>query len=80
MFHHRKKFSANFIRIRFAENKGIYEYRVEFSPQLDDVRTRKKVLRQCDELGHVKARNFDGQTLDMANPLPRQVTSFFNLT
>ena len=67
---------ANYIRINVDPCKGIFEYEVQFEPEVDSRNFRTKLLnQQQDTLG--PARTFDGVTLYLPFELPDRVC--FNL-
>jgi len=54
--------NTNFVRLRLKKDRGIHEYRVDFVPELDNQRHRKRALAQfTEQLG--EARMFDGHML-----------------
>jgi len=67
------KLSANYIRLELAEDRGMWEYEVRFSPPVDSVDERHKLMRQHREvLGPTKT--FDGICLYLPERLAEDVT------
>lgn len=65
--------SANIIRLKIKENFGVFEYHVKMTPQVDDLRQKKKLIGQLvDTIG--KTRTFDGSTLSLPKMLSNAVT------
>lgn len=67
----RTSLSSNYIKIKVEENKGIYEYRVEFDPPVDAKSARFFLVNQHRELFPVKT--FDGTLLYVPTMLPQNV-------
>ncbi|XP_069123522.1 piwi-like protein 1 isoform X1 [Argopecten irradians] len=64
--------SANYIRLRCL-NPGVYQYHVDFSPQVDSKNMRFKMMSELkDVIGTTKA--FDGSILYLPIKLPNQET------
>ncbi|KAG7189003.1 hypothetical protein KM043_008597 [Ampulex compressa] len=60
--------SANYLNIRLDPGKGLYQYEVKFSPDIDSIGLRRKVINQCSEtLG--KTKTFDGTLLYLPQKL-----------
>lgn len=54
--------SANIIRMNIIENMGVFEYHVAMQPQVDNIREKKRIIRQLvNTIG--ETRTFDGVTL-----------------
>lgn len=67
---------CNYIAMK-CQNSGVYQYAVAFSPEVDSLRMRYKLLYdQCtrDIIGDVKA--FDGRILFLPVQLQHLVLSF----
>ena len=65
---------CNYIAIR-CRNSGVYQYAVSFSPEVDSLSMRRKLLddqQTRDVIGEVKA--FDGRILF----LPKQLQNMVN--
>ena len=64
---------ANYLRVEVDESKGIYQYRVQFSPPVDSRNRRFALIRQ---LGHIigKARAYDGELLKIPYKLQEKVS------
>ncbi|TRY63151.1 hypothetical protein TCAL_10352 [Tigriopus californicus] len=60
---------ANYVSLRFPPGKGVFEYHVAFTPQLDSMYERRRAL---DALGRIKT--FDGVKLFLPTELPDEVT------
>lgn len=67
------------MNLRIDGDKGMYQYEVKFSPDIDSRSLRYKLLNQhLNQLGNV--RNFDGALLYLPIQLPEQVRTFsFNV-
>ncbi|XP_015367176.1 PREDICTED: protein argonaute-3-like [Diuraphis noxia] len=65
--------SSNYIRIKLEEDKGIYEYRVDFNPPVDAKSARFFLLNEHKDLFPVKT--FDGTVLYIPKMLPQNVTT-----
>lgn len=63
--------SSNYIKIDLEENKGIYEYRVDFDPPVDAKAARFFLLNGHRDLFPVKT--FDGTSLYIPSMLPQNV-------
>ncbi|XP_060067150.1 piwi-like protein 1 [Ylistrum balloti] len=64
--------SANYIKLRCL-NSGVYQYHVDFSPQVDSKNMRFKMMSELkDIIGSTKA--FDGSILYLPIKLPNQET------
>ena len=67
--------SANYIYLK-CRNEGVFQYSVNFSPQVDSMGMRKHLLRQLSNVtGDVKA--FDGAILFLPIRLPETVGANF---
>ncbi|XP_014222980.1 piwi-like protein Ago3 isoform X2 [Trichogramma pretiosum] len=65
--------SANFIDVKVDKSKGMFQYEVKFSPDIDSRNLRFKLLNQhTNELGNVKT--FDGALLYLPVKLPEDIT------
>ncbi|XP_050528911.1 piwi-like protein Ago3 [Daktulosphaira vitifoliae] len=64
--------SSNYIKISLEENKGIYEYRVDYDPPVDARQARFALLNQHRDLFPVKT--FDGTALYIPSQLPQDET------
>lgn len=67
----RTTLSSNYIKIELEENKGIYEYRVDFDPPVDAKNARFFLINQHRE--KLPVRTFDGTLLYMPTLLPQNV-------
>ncbi len=67
---------ANYIPLR-CKNEGVYQYDVQFSPDVDSRNMRSRLLlgQHADKLS--KGRAFDGRILFLADKLPDQVSLGF---
>ncbi|XP_022171132.1 piwi-like protein Ago3 [Myzus persicae] len=65
--------SSNYIRIKLEEDKGIYEYRVDFNPPVDAKSARFFLVNEHRDLFPVKT--FDGTLLYVPKMLPQNVTT-----
>ncbi|XP_046585759.1 piwi-like protein Ago3 isoform X1 [Neodiprion lecontei] len=65
--------NANYIRLNVDQGRGVHEYEVKYSPDLDSRPLRSKLLYQHSvTLGEAKI--FNGVTLHLAQPLPENRT------
>ncbi|XP_050528913.1 protein argonaute-3-like [Daktulosphaira vitifoliae] len=64
--------SSNYLKIFLEENKGIYEYRVDYDPPVDARQARFALLNQHKDLFPVKT--FDGTALYIPSQLPQDET------
>ncbi|XP_014217276.1 protein argonaute-3 [Copidosoma floridanum] len=65
--------TANYVRLKVDSSKGMFQYEVKFSPDIDSRNLRFKLIRQhSNVLGEV--RNFDGTLLYLPILLPDQRT------
>lgn len=69
---HITQLSSNYIRIKLEEDKGIYEYRVDFYPPVDAKSARFFLVNQQRDTFPVKT--FDGTLLYIPKMLPEKVT------
>ncbi|VVC30372.1 Ribonuclease H-like domain,Piwi domain,PAZ domain [Cinara cedri] len=65
--------SSNYIKVELEENKGIYEYKVDFDPLIDVKSARFFLLNQHRK--ELSVRTFDGALLYMPTMLPRKETT-----
>jgi len=72
LFFIRAQLSSNYIRIKLEEDKGIYEYRVDFHPPVDAKSARFFLLNEHKYLFPVKT--FDGTSLYVPKMLPQNVS------
>lgn len=64
---------ANYIDIKFEPGKGLFQYEVKFSPDIDSRPLRRKLLNQHSaDLGRTKT--FDGTLLYLPIRLPQDVS------
>ncbi|KAL4105103.1 hypothetical protein QTP88_020376 [Uroleucon formosanum] len=71
--YHIAQLSSNYIRIKLEEDKGIYEYRVDFNPPIDAKSARFFLVNGHRDLFPVKT--FDGTLLYVPKMLPQNVTT-----
>jgi len=71
LFFYRAQLSSNYIRIKLEEDKGIYEYRVDFNPPVDAKSARFFLVNEHRDLFPVKT--FDGTLLYIPKMLPQNV-------
>jgi len=71
LFFYRAQLSSNYIRIKLEEDKGLYEYRVDFNPPIDAKFARFFLMNQHKDLFPVKI--FDGTLLYVPKKLPQNV-------
>jgi len=71
LFFYRAQLSSNYIRIKLEEDKGIYEYRVDFHPEVDAKSARFFLVNSHKDLFPVKT--FDGTSLYIPTMLPQNV-------
>lgn len=64
---------ANYLRLHIAENKGFFEYHVDFDPPVESFHYKKKILNNAlqNEVG--RAKTFDGAKLYLPILLPDKV-------
>lgn len=66
---------CNYIRLQSDPNKGVFEYEVRFSPNIDSRNIRMRLLNEHrDKFGGVKT--FDGVQLYLPIALPSKVTKY----
>ncbi|XP_022162768.1 piwi-like protein Ago3 [Myzus persicae] len=65
--------SSNYIGIKLQEDKGMYEYRVDFNPPIDDKSARVFLINEHKDL--LPVRIFDGTLLYVPKMLPQNVTT-----
>ncbi|ODN06661.1 Protein argonaute-3 [Orchesella cincta] len=66
---------ANFVRLGVAEDMGVFEYHVDFKPEVENFRYKKQLISSLTaDLG--PARTFDGAKLYLATKLPNKITNF----
>ncbi|XP_026821095.1 piwi-like protein Ago3 isoform X2 [Rhopalosiphum maidis] len=70
---HMTQLSSNYIRIKLEEDKGIYEYRVDFHPPVDAKSARFFLVNEHRDKFPVKT--FDGTLLYLPKMLPDKVTT-----
>ncbi|CAL8111645.1 unnamed protein product [Orchesella dallaii] len=71
----RVSIAANFVRLKVAKEMGIFEYYVDFKPEVENFRFRKKLISSLtDKLG--SAKTFDGSKLYLATKLPNDFSEF----
>ncbi|XP_025198064.1 piwi-like protein Ago3 [Melanaphis sacchari] len=70
---HMTQLSSNYIRIELEEDKGIYEYRVDFHPPVDAKPARFFLINEHRDKFPVKI--FDGTLLYVPKMLPENVTT-----
>lgn len=71
--HSRIEVFANYIDLKLEPNKGLFQYEVKFTPDIDSRLLRRKLLNQHSaDLGHTKT--FDGTTLYLPIRLPQDVS------
>lgn len=70
------KLTANFFRLLKKPTWSLYQYHVDFSPEVDIIAVRKGLLRVHSAVlqGHI----FDGSTLFLTNSLGNDVTELFS--
>lgn len=68
--------NANYIRLEIEPGKGVFEYHMDFDPNVDSKSIRFKLLRTCiEQMGNV--RDYDGGScLYLPIHLPSDVTVF----
>jgi hypothetical protein len=71
LFFFRTQLSSNYIRIKLEEDKGIYEYRVDFHPPVDAKSARFFLVNEHRDKFPVKT--FDGTLLYLPKLLPDKV-------
>lgn len=72
MFPPRIDLFANYIDLKLEPGKGLFQYEVKFSPDIDSRSLRRKLLNQHSvELG--RTRTFDGMMLFLPQKLPENV-------
>lgn len=63
---------TNYLKIRILKNTGLFEYHVDFDPELESIKFKKHLLREHGEiLGSI--RMFDGAKLYLPFALPSNV-------
>lgn len=67
----RSQLSSNYIKIITEENKGIYEYRVDFDPPID-AKSARFFLLNCHR-DKLPVKTFDGTLLYIPTKLPENV-------
>lgn len=68
--------SANYIDLKIESGKGLFQYEVKFSPDIDSGGLRRKLLNQHSAtLGRTKT--FDGMILYLPIKLPQNVSLRF---
>jgi len=70
---------CNYIAVK-CKNSGVYQYAVSFSPEVDSLSMRRKLMgdqRTRDVIGDVRA--FDGRILFLPVQLQKLVFSFIQL-
>lgn len=68
--------SANYVRVK-CKNRHVYQYHVDFQPEIDSKSMRFRLLAEFRELiGPTKA--FDGFILYLPKELEQQVSGSFN--
>ncbi|CAG0912671.1 unnamed protein product [Notodromas monacha] len=63
--------AANYVKLHFKPNFGIFEYSVSFTPGIDDSKARRSVLDRLSELTG-DAKLFDGSSMLL---LPKRISS-----
>lgn len=69
----RVEMSANYIDLKVEPGKGLFRYEVKFSPEVDAIYLRRKLLNQHAESFGV-TRTFDGALLYLPSRLPQAVS------
>lgn len=62
---------SNYIDLKLEPGRGLFQYEVKFSPDIDSVALRRKLLNQ-HSLG--RAKTFDGVTLYLPTKLSQNVS------
>lgn len=69
---------ANYIRLNVEPGRGVYEYEVKFSPDIDSRPLRSKLLAQHSAaICQGGARVFDGTTLFLPQALAKPVSILY---
>lgn len=69
---------ANYIDLKLDPGKGLFQYEVKYSPDIDSIGLRRKLLAQHSaSLG--RTRTFDGMILYLPTKLPQNVSLNFGL-
>lgn len=71
----RTQLSSNYIKIKLEQDKGIYEYRVDYNPPIDAKSVRFMLLNGYRDMFPVKT--FDGTLLYIPQKLPQNVIVYF---
>ena len=70
--------TTNYIQMKFEKGRGVYEYEVIFTPIIDSLGLRFKMLNSIlSEFGKVKT--FDGAKLYLPKKLQKEVRDFIKL-
>lgn len=73
--HFRTSLVANYLRLSVARNMGLYEYHVDFLPDVESRKVKGMLIKTLSaELG--QARSFDGAKLYLAKKLANAVSRF----
>ncbi|XP_043279491.1 piwi-like protein Ago3 isoform X2 [Venturia canescens] len=74
----RVEMTANYIDLKVEHGKGLFRYEVKFSPEIDSVSLRRKLLNQhAETFGNT--RTFDGALLYLPSKLPQSQTVYKSL-
>ncbi|KAL6264762.1 hypothetical protein P5V15_004860 [Pogonomyrmex californicus] len=66
---------SNYIDLKLEPGKGLFQYEVKFSPEIDSIGLRRKLLNQHSAtLGRTKT--FDGMLLYLPTKLPEDITRY----
>ncbi|XP_029662473.1 piwi-like protein Ago3 [Formica exsecta] len=68
---------ANYIDLKLDPGKGLFQYEVKYTPDIDSIGLRRKLLGQHSaSLG--RTRTFDGMILYLPTKLPQDVTNYYS--
>ncbi|KAL6429603.1 hypothetical protein ACFW04_007503 [Cataglyphis niger] len=77
IFFFRIEIFANYIDLKLDPGKGLFQYEVKYSPDIDSIGLRRKLLAQhSTSLG--RTRTFDGMILYLPTKLPQDVTNYYS--
>ncbi|KMQ96034.1 piwi-like protein 1-like protein, partial [Lasius niger] len=66
---------ANYIDLKLDPERGLFQYEVKYSPDIDSIGLRRKLLTQhSTTIG--RTRTFDGMILCLPKQLPQDVTNY----
>lgn len=70
--------AANYVWVTVEQNKGIFQYHVNFDPPLENLKTKRSILKEHSSvLGEI--RNFDGAKLFLPFKLQNKVCNKFEV-